>query len=213
MRETDFRLLAEYAHDIICQVGADLVMSYASPSCHRLLGWKPEEMVGKGPDAFVHPDDLPVVAAAHRELIRHGSDKTPTVVRMLRKNGSYAWMEITARIVPEPEQDSAYTVVLVMRDIGARLNKHSVQRRSDRELHDRLKHAKGVISDFDLYVTNSGHVAFLQSIKQINPGKILIGGYIIESMNGRSIRRNLEWLPTGECVSSGDERDYIKRRA
>ncbi len=47
--ETDFKFLAENSADIICRSGMDRVIRYTSPSCFLVLGWKPEEMIGKGP--------------------------------------------------------------------------------------------------------------------------------------------------------------------
>jgi len=120
MDEPDFRFLAEHAFDMICEVDSSLVMSYTSPSCEQLLGWRLEEMVGKGPDVFVHPEDLPAVAMAHEALMRDGYDRSPTVVRMRTKPGGYKWMEINARVVSKPADKQGYHVVLVMRDVGFR---------------------------------------------------------------------------------------------
>jgi diguanylate cyclase (GGDEF)-like protein/PAS domain S-box-containing protein len=97
--EVDFQFLAEHNVDMICMVGLDLIMHYASPSCESILGWTPEEMCGRGPDAFVLPEDLPIVAASQELLMSRGVDERPTIVRMRKKDGSYAWMEINARIM------------------------------------------------------------------------------------------------------------------
>lgn len=118
--EEDFRFLAENSADMVCRVGFDLVMHYASPSCERILGWKPEEMVGKGPDAFVFPEDLPTVAAAHERLVRDGIDPVPTQIRMRKKDGSYAWMEVNARLVQGGTARDMSGIVLVMRDVSRR---------------------------------------------------------------------------------------------
>lgn len=121
MDKVDFQFLAEHIADMVCEVSADLVMHYASPSCERLLGWKPEEMVGKGPEAFVHPADLPVVEAAHVALSKNGVDRTPTVIRMRNKSGDYVWMEVNARLVRDPLDGAIKSVILVMRDVGFRM--------------------------------------------------------------------------------------------
>jgi PAS domain S-box-containing protein len=125
--EEDFRFLAENSADMVCRVGLDLVMHYASPSCERLLGWKPEEMIGKGPDAFVLAEDLPVVAAAHERLSRDGVDPVPTEVRMRRKDGTYAWMEVNARMVQGDGSKEPLGIVLVMRDISQRKLREDAQ--------------------------------------------------------------------------------------
>ena len=137
--EEDFRFLAENSADMVCRVGLDLVMHYASPSCERLLGWKPEEMVGKGPAAFVLAEDLPVVTAAHERLSRDGVDPTPTEVRMRRKDGTYAWMEVNARMVRRDGSGEPSGIVLVMRDIS--------QRKLREDAQQTLLPASGVVRD------------------------------------------------------------------
>lgn len=114
-RGENFRFLAENSADMVCRVGFDLVMHYASPSCERILGWKPEEMVGKGPEVFVHPQDLPIVAAAHQKLLKFGVDPTPTSLRMRNKNGGYTWMQVNACLGPQNATDKGADIVLVMR--------------------------------------------------------------------------------------------------
>lgn len=112
--------LAENAPDMVCLVGLDLVKYYVSPACERLLGWKPEEMVGRGAHDFVHPDDLPATRAVHEALIRASIDLAPHEVRMLCKDGSYARMEMSGRLVFPPGATAPSALVLVLRDISGR---------------------------------------------------------------------------------------------
>lgn len=208
MDDAGFRLLAENALDMICLVESNLSMSYASPSCEIILGWKPHEMVGKGPDSFVHPDDLSIVAAAHKKLEVHGVDRSPTVVRMRRKSGGYIWMEINARIIAK--EDGAYQVVLVMRDISARCGIPD-DTPDSRELS--LRMAKRVISQMDLYVTKSGHIAFLQGFRETLAGETVFFGSVLDHIDGKTVSRRLEWSQDGQCINSDDERDWIVRKA
>lgn len=205
MDEKHFRLLAEYALDLICLVNADLVMTYASPSCERLLGWKPEEMTQKGPDSFVHPSDLHKVAAAHRLLEERGADRSPTVVRMRKKSGDYAWMEVNARMIRGTVGNS-YQVVLIMRDISSRVEKGTPQ-----NVHISppipLK-TDDVISGADLYITESGHVAFVESIRQSSDGETLFSGHVLDG----SSKKALEWLSSGECITDGEGHHRVKSR-
>ena len=115
--EVDFQFLAEHNVDMICMVGLDLIMHYASPSCERILGWTPEEMCGRGPETFVLPEDLPIVSAAHELLMSRGVDEKPTVIRMRKKDGSHAWMEVNARIMKDKASGEVSGIVLTMRDI------------------------------------------------------------------------------------------------
>ncbi|TIN02661.1 MAG: PAS domain S-box protein [Mesorhizobium sp.] len=72
--ETNFRMLTENSGDVIMQLGPDTKARYVSPSCTRLLGWLPEEMVGHGPEVFVPPEHLHSIAAA-AALLLAGADE------------------------------------------------------------------------------------------------------------------------------------------
>ncbi len=110
--ETGFQFLAEHSVDIICRVGLDLALHYASPSTFRVLGWKPEEMIGKVAKDFILAEDMPVFAAAIVRIFSPGVQTETATVRMRKKDGSTAWMEMNARLVRDSRT--------VMRDITER---------------------------------------------------------------------------------------------
>jgi diguanylate cyclase (GGDEF)-like protein/PAS domain S-box-containing protein len=118
--EISFQFLAENSVDTICRVGLDHIVRYASPSSTRLLGWKPEELVGTGPDALVLPEDLPVLIAAANRIYSPEVDNSPATVRMRRKDGAVIWVEINARLVRDSSTGEPLETVLVMRDITER---------------------------------------------------------------------------------------------
>lgn len=118
--EINFQFFAENSADIVCRVDLDKVMRYVSPSCFYILGWKPEEMTGKGPEAFVLAEDLPSLDAAAALIISPEVQNSPATVRMRKKDGSAAWMEINARLVRDPTTGGGREVVLIMRNITER---------------------------------------------------------------------------------------------
>jgi PAS domain S-box-containing protein len=65
-------------------------MRYASPSSFHILGWKPEEMIGKGPDDFVLAEDMPVLTAAIVRILSPDVQNETATVRMRKKDGSTA---------------------------------------------------------------------------------------------------------------------------
>jgi diguanylate cyclase (GGDEF)-like protein/PAS domain S-box-containing protein len=111
-----FHFLAENSIDVICRAGADMILNYVSPSSFHVLGWKPEEMIGKRPDAFITSED----ASALPETYSSGPDSPPVTVRMRKKDGLIAWMEITRRPVCDSATGEAKETVIVMRDITER---------------------------------------------------------------------------------------------
>lgn len=114
----DFRMLTEGSNDVVFRCGADGTAFYVSPSSVRLFGWAPEEMVGKGPAAFVVPEDLPAIMAAQANHAA-GDDSSVVSYRVRRKDGSAVWVEGSARRVKDSVTDD-FNVVVVMRDISDR---------------------------------------------------------------------------------------------
>lgn len=112
-----FRTLAENSPDIICCVGLDHVMQYVSPSCTRILGWRPDELVGTGPEFLLHPDDLPSLHTSAQRTLTNNAEAAPLTVRVRRKDGRIAWVEMEANPVLDPQSGVPLQVVLVIRDV------------------------------------------------------------------------------------------------
>jgi len=117
--QTDFKFLTENSADVICRISAARVISYVSPSSFSVLGWRPEELIGKTGSAYVIPEDLPrLMEIAERN--RTEGENTPATVRARRKDGTQIWLEINPREVRESGQGVAGEAVLVMRDVTER---------------------------------------------------------------------------------------------
>jgi PAS domain S-box-containing protein len=95
-----YRSLAENAFDLICLHNLDTSFQYISPSAMNLLGYTPEEMKGKFPLDYVHPDDIKYLEAGFTNLLDEKVNDT-TISRFLNKNGIYIWFETKAIITRE----------------------------------------------------------------------------------------------------------------
>ena len=69
--EERFRSLIENASDLIAIVDREGSIHYASPSHVRVLGYRPEEMIGQAMLTFVHPDDHARVGSALRQAVEN----------------------------------------------------------------------------------------------------------------------------------------------
>ena len=116
----DFRLFAESTGYVLCRVGMDMAFRYVSPSSVRVLGWKPEEMIGQAPGAFVHAEDIPVLAAALTLGLHTGIEFAPLTLRMHSPNQGIACVEVTSRILRSPDSAEALEILLILRDATAR---------------------------------------------------------------------------------------------
>src|SRR2546426_3127963 len=103
-RETQARLswLIEHASDIVSVVGQDGVIRFESPSVERLLGWRPEELVGRRLLDYVHPDDAAhVVDAIARRIADPTPVNPPTEFRVRARDGSWHLLAAMSRVVSE----------------------------------------------------------------------------------------------------------------
>jgi diguanylate cyclase (GGDEF)-like protein/PAS domain S-box-containing protein len=127
--EVRFQFLAENSVDVICRAGVDMVLHYVSPSCFHVLGWQPEEMIGRRPDAFVFSE-------GDSESASPGLDNSPAMIRMRKKDGLIAWIEIKHRVVRDSATGDPTETIIVMRDITDR--KTLEERLSELALTDSL---------------------------------------------------------------------------
>ena len=88
-----FRALIENSSDIIQVVDSGGIIRYISPSAQRILGYKPEELVGRPSIEVVHPDDLPEVAKGFEKAIKEPDVPVVTVCRCKHKDGTWRVIE------------------------------------------------------------------------------------------------------------------------
>ena len=117
---TDFRSLAENSADVILRVGPDMKAAYVSPSARQVLGWDPEELVGKHPKEIYLPEDLPIIEAAAATLYSGGASTVAPAARIRCKDGSIKWCESRAQLL-KGTGDGFGDVVVVLRDVTDRI--------------------------------------------------------------------------------------------
>ena len=95
LQENEFRFrgLVENAFDTFSITSPEGVVNYVSPTVYRLIGFLPEEVIGKNVLEFVHPEDIDEVQGQIKKLLS-GSINTFTVKQRIRhKKGHYVWIE------------------------------------------------------------------------------------------------------------------------
>src|ERR1039458_999042 len=88
-----FRSLIENASDVISILEPNGKIRYESPSIERVLGYKPEELVGCNAFEFIHPEDVGLI----QEIFTEGLDQVDRVMhgefRFRHKDGSWRMFE------------------------------------------------------------------------------------------------------------------------
>jgi PAS domain S-box-containing protein len=79
-----FRALIEHAADIVAVLGPDGSISYISPAVERLLGHRPEELIGRDALDGVHPEDQVALVTALA-----APQGTVVALRLGRRDGSF----------------------------------------------------------------------------------------------------------------------------
>ncbi|MDZ4061550.1 MAG: PAS domain-containing protein [Brevundimonas sp.] len=93
--EERYRLLAERTSDIIAVFALDGTFRYVSPAITRLMGWEPEELIGRKTWDVIHPDDHALVKQAYVDFFAAGpTGPSPQLrYRCIHKDGSYRWLD------------------------------------------------------------------------------------------------------------------------
>ncbi|MGD8626565.1 MAG: MEDS domain-containing protein [Anaerolineae bacterium] len=121
LRESEerYRLLAENATDMISRHALDGTYLYASPACHELLGYEPDELLGRDAYDLFHPEDTAAIRQSHG-IVLETTGGAQVEYRLRRKDGSYIWVETTSKAVRDSQSGELLEIVAITRDIAAR---------------------------------------------------------------------------------------------
>jgi cell cycle sensor histidine kinase DivJ len=134
-----YRFLADNAMDLITRHSADGRILFASPASQTLLGFRPDDIVGRAPATLVLSEDLNAMQAAFMEASYFARAATAEV-RMKRSDGSTVWAEIRCRPAAQTNAEAA-DIVAVTRDISER-KAHEQQLIEARDLAEQANRAK-----------------------------------------------------------------------
>ncbi|WP_269056687.1 PAS domain-containing protein, partial [Paenibacillus tundrae] len=97
--EEMFKLISDNAQEIIYIATIDGICRYCSPSIYNLLGYSPEEVVGKNNTAVFHSQDLERVSQIDL------STGHMLNLQARHKDGHSLWFETTYKVIGEPGQE------------------------------------------------------------------------------------------------------------
>ena len=128
--EDRYRLMADNSTDMISRHNPQGIFVYVSPACKALLGYEPEELVGRVPKDYFHPEDLQKLAKAHIKLMSLAVTYTLSY-RIRRKDGKYIWFETTSRTIRDEVSGEVQEIIGISRDISFRKETEQELRESE----------------------------------------------------------------------------------
>jgi PAS domain S-box-containing protein len=113
-----FQALIENSTDAISLVDAEAQVLYASASAAKVLGYHPEELLGRNGLELLHPHDRDHCLRMLRRVLTDPQCSDRVQVRVLQKDGNWRWVESRASNLLEEPQVGA--IVITYRQIDAR---------------------------------------------------------------------------------------------
>ncbi len=164
--EERFRSLVQYASDTIVILDASGVILYESPAVERVLGYRPEERIGRNTFELLHPEDAGKVEKVLRECVgRRDSDPPRVEYRVRARDGTWRHFEaISTNLLHDP---SVGGIVVNARDVTER-------KQAEEELRDAEEKYRGI---FENAVEGIYQISVEGSLLTANPAMARILGY------------------------------------
>jgi diguanylate cyclase (GGDEF)-like protein/PAS domain S-box-containing protein len=116
-KEAHFRMLAEQSSDMVTRIGLDNRLLYASPSCARIIGWSPDELLGTSAVAGIHAEDMERVEQAIAALKNGQAEEARFVYRQRHREKGEIWAEAALHVTRASDSGEIDGVVAVVRDM------------------------------------------------------------------------------------------------
>jgi len=116
-REAWLSAVVEQTHDLVAIYDHSGCFVFASPSHERVLGWRPNELLGVRSVELLHPDESAEVIRAFTEQYLDPKKQGPLEHRIRCKDGSWRWVEA---VVVDIKADPAIGALVTARDVTER---------------------------------------------------------------------------------------------
>jgi len=158
--------------DVIAVTDEQGIIKYESPNVERLLGWSPEELVGKNIFDLINTEDVDPMMKVFSKLLIRKKFAVFSECRYLCKDGSYLWVRNAGiNLLENPAID------------GILFNYHDITQR---------KKSEETLHKFRLGIERSPEAIFITdpdgSITYTNPAFKTIYGYSTEEVTGLTPR-------------------------
>src|SRR5581483_8244942 len=163
--ERRLRVLSEGARDVVVETDLGGVVRYVSPSIRDVLGYAPEEVVGRVAASFLHPEDReslrPVPDADQPDTYRY---------RVRRRDGALRWVESVTRPLLD-ERGAPVGRVSAARDVTRRVEAEEALRASEARWRSLVENA----AEYVYTVDPDMRITFLNRDAPGRPREAIVG--------------------------------------
>ncbi|MFX1516857.1 MAG: PAS domain S-box protein [Promethearchaeota archaeon] len=114
--EKKFQDLIHNLLDLVVETDSEGVFTFVGPQIVDLLGYQPEEVIGRNGFEFIHPEDQ-VSAIESLGKAMSGSHVFDYEYRAKHKDGYYVWLSASGRSI---EKGQEHRLILIIKDISER---------------------------------------------------------------------------------------------
>ncbi len=143
-----FRALVEHSYDAVVLLDAAGVIQFASQSTATVLGYEPEQLVGRQVLDLVHPEDRPHTESWLAALVGEPGRSVRAEYRARHADGSWRHMEGVG--VNRLKDPSVQAIVANFRDVTDRIQAHAALHASEQRYALAARGANDGLWDWDL---------------------------------------------------------------
>jgi diguanylate cyclase (GGDEF)-like protein/PAS domain S-box-containing protein len=169
--EQRFRWFVTSSQEMLVEITLDGRFLYVSPNCTSIIGYEPDELIGRSIFEFTHPDDVAESSASLVATI--GGKPVEIRLRYRHKSGEWRWYEGYRRIYRRSRGD--VRVVTIARDVTDRRNAEELAKESQARLRLHVERTPVAVIGWD----RDGRIA------SWNPAAESIFGFAAAEVIGR----------------------------
>ncbi len=130
-------LITDNMFDLIALTDLEGRFQYVGKA-HAILGYNPDDLIGKNVMDYIHPDDLPGISREFADFLQKQDDGRKAEYRYRRKDNTYVWLETVGKIIRD---DNSFPVNLLFntRDISERKRAEEALQESEVRVRKKLQ--------------------------------------------------------------------------
>ncbi|MFC2100500.1 PAS domain S-box protein [Bacteroidota bacterium] len=144
--ERRFNIFLNSSHDLISEVDTNANILFINQKSLDILGYKPDELIGKNAFQYFHPDEIENIRLSFVRMIESRESVSPSY-RFKHKNGSWKWLKGFISIY---EDASELKVISFAQDITDKIEADIERKRIEDKYKDLVEKVGVAINETDI---------------------------------------------------------------